>query len=419
MHGARSPATTPRSPTAASISTTPANSRQRSNICAVTAKRHARSAGRDGRTCSTTTRGRWCSTASSARCRRWWTPDGRAVAELSHRRRARPPGTRAGPRSARRSDGAGYLGARGGRARVGQEVAHVRWRRGGNGDLSPLLRHLGGRPRPADHVAPSGDRARARGGQASRPACAALPNRGAALAATRLQLESAPGATGAARARAVRELSVAAHVSPAGAEPGFRRRDLAASADLAAIAARVRRAIRDLRRARRCAAPWRGPSLPRASPERRRRHRRALPLLDRLRAHRPLPPAAWTAGSRLPQHHPARVLSRRERAGGRTVRPRPGRATELAGALHAGARRFRVQPAGARVLRLRAHRGVSHRSRSRTLWLAAGHSAGAAVPRRSRQLPPRRALGAEQANRGPAQGLLLLSPPDQSRQPPL
>src|ERR1043166_7289168 len=247
MHAARSPATTPRSPTAASISPTPANSRQRSSIWALTAKRRARSAGRDGRTCSTTTRGRWCSTASSAPYRRWWPPDGRAVAELSDRRRARPPGTRAGPRSARHSNGARYLGGRGGRARVGQAAAHVRWRRGGIGDLSPLLRHLGGRPRAADHVAPGGDRARAGGGQTRAAPCAALPNRGAALAATRLQLESAPGAAGAARARAARELSVAAHVSPAGAEPGFRRRDLAASADLAAIVARVRRAIRDLR----------------------------------------------------------------------------------------------------------------------------------------------------------------------------
>ena len=80
------------------------------------------------------------------------------------------------------------------------------------------------------------------------------------------------------------------------------------------------------------------------------------PLLDRLAgvAHRLR--AARPDGARLPQHHAARVLRRRAPAAGAPVLPRPPRALGLRRALRPGARRLRVQPAGARGDGLPAHR---------------------------------------------------------------
>ena len=72
------------------------------------------------------------------------------------------------------------------------------------------------------------------------------------------------------------------------------------------------------------------------------------PLLDRIARVADGLRAARSHGARLPQHHAAGVLRRRQQGAGAALLPGPPRAGALQDALRPGARRFGIQPAGAR-----------------------------------------------------------------------
>ena len=131
-------------------------------------------------------------------------------------------------------------------------------------------------------------------------------------------------------------------------------------------AARRRLPLGHLRRDRRLAARGSDPRLSR--PDRRgdARDRPHPPLLDRIARLARRLRAAGADDPRLPQHHAAGVLRRRAPAAGGAVLPRSPRARRLRLALRAGARRLRVQPAGAGRARLPADRRPAGRPELRS-----------------------------------------------------
>ena len=155
-----------------------------------------------------------------------------------------------------------------------------------------------------------------------------------------------------------------------------------------------------LRRDRRSAA--RGPDARLSGPGRRGdAGRRPDPsLLDRLArlAHRLR--AAGPHGARLPQHHAARILHRRAQGSGEALLPRPPRAHRLHRALRSRARRFGVQPAGARGARLPRHRRPAGGPRLHAPRRPSRPRPGRRVRRRLDQRDVRRPGDPEQEVRG-------------------
>ena len=123
--------------------------------------------------------------------------------------------------------------------------------------------------------------------------------------------------------------------------------------------------------------------LPRDGRRRRARRRADPPFLDRLARVADGVRAAGPDGARVPQHHAAGVLPRRPQGPREAVLPRTPRADGLHRPLRAGARRLRVQPAGARGARFSHDRRAARSCRtSRTSTWHAGPHAGGRLRRR-------------------------------------
>ncbi len=133
----------------------------------------------------------------------------------------------------------------------------------------------------------------------------------------------------------------------------------------------------------------------------RERRRGRPPLRPALSPHRGLPRAPRAARAAPPQHHPARVLRRLGRRHGPDLPGGPGGARDPGRALRPGARGQRVQPAGARGPRGRAHRGPAHLPRLRPLPRGAEPGPAPAARGRPHQPALRRAARPEQEARGP------------------